>query len=219
MIRLSVDTSFEHLGLCISRDETVVAHHYSLCHRKNSKIIFNVLDELMKNVGIEMKDVDAFIVNQGPGSYTGVRIGMAVVKSFAQVMNKPVVPLTSLELIAGQMHQMKTEFQVLLNCTRKEVFYCPFKMLEGFPVAQTPIELMSLDDFLTKNQDIPVVLQRVSPDRRKSEPLFDELSLMPKDYPLPDAMLLDKLGGLRFQHSDFDANKPVHPLYIKRDVA
>ena len=49
MIRLSVDTSFEHLGLCLTRNGAPLANYYSLCNRRNSKIIFGVIDDLLKN--------------------------------------------------------------------------------------------------------------------------------------------------------------------------
>ena len=45
MIRLSVDTSFEHLGLCLTRNEVPLANYYSLCHRRNATIIFEVIDD------------------------------------------------------------------------------------------------------------------------------------------------------------------------------
>ena len=140
MIRLSVDTSFEHLGLCLTRNGVPLANYYSLCNRRNSKIIFEVIDDLLKNADIKLAEVDAYVVNRGPGSYTGVRIGMAVVKTFAQVHKKPVVAVNSLELLAGQIRYLKNEFPVLLNCTRLEVFHATFRIVEGKPVVKTPIQ-------------------------------------------------------------------------------
>ena len=218
MIRLSVDTSFEHLGLCLTRNGVPLANYYSLCNRQNSKIIFEVIDDLLKNADIKLAEVDAYVVNRGPGSYTGVRIGMAVVKTFAQVHKKPVVAVNSLELLAGQIRYLKNEFPVLLNCTRLEVFHATFRIVEGKPVAKTPIQLSSFEKFYETKQDVPVVLYRISPERRKPEPLFEKLKLLPLDHPVPDALLLDRLGAKKMLSSSFDQDAPVHPLYIKREV-
>ncbi|HBL55268.1 MAG TPA: tRNA (adenosine(37)-N6)-threonylcarbamoyltransferase complex dimerization subunit type 1 TsaB [Candidatus Lambdaproteobacteria bacterium] len=218
MIRLSVDTSFEHLGLCLTRNGVPLANYYSLCNRRNSKIIFEVIDDLLKNADIKLAEVDAYVVNRGPGSYTGVRIGMAVVKTFAQVHKKPVVAVNSLELLAGQIRYLKNEFPVLLNCTRLEVFHATFRIVEGKPVAKTPIQLSSFEKFYETKQDVPVVLYRISPERRKPEPLFEKLKLLPLDHPVPDALLLDRLGAKKMLSSSFDQDAPVHPLYIKREV-
>jgi len=218
MIRLSVDTSFEHLGLCLTRNGVPLANYYSLCKRKNSKIIFEILDELLKNTELKLAEVDAYVINCGPGSYTGVRIGMAVVKTFAQVNKKPIVPVTSLELLAGQVSQLKNDFHVLLNCTRREIFHETFRNIEDQPVAQTQIQLTSLEKFIESNENVPVVLYRVSPERRKPETLFEKLVHLPLDYPVADALLLDRLGAKKMFSSAFDSNAPVNPLYIKREV-
>ena len=93
MIRLSVDTSFEHLGVCLTRNGVCLANYYSLCNRKNSSIIFGVVDELLKNTEIKLVDIDAYVVNRGPGSYTGVRIAMGVVKTFAHIFCMPNIKI------------------------------------------------------------------------------------------------------------------------------
>ena len=218
MIRLSVDTSFEHLGLCLTRNEVPLANYYSLCKRRNSKIIFEVIEDLLRNTELKLAEVDAYVVNCGPGSYTGVRIGMAVVKTFAQVYNKPIIPVTSLELLAGQISHLKNDYNVLLNCTRREIFHEKFLIIEDQPIAQTQIQLTSLEKFIDSNENVPVVLYRVSPERRKPETLFEKLIHLPLDYPVADALLLDRLGAKKIFSSTFDPGEPVNPLYIKREV-
>ena len=218
MNRLSVDTSFEHLGICLTTNGLCLANYYSLCNRKNSSIIFGVIKELLKNAEIKLSDIDAYVVNRGPGSYTGVRIAMGVVKTFAQVHQKPVVPVDSLELLAGQIISSKEDFPVLLNCTRSEVFHARFSIIDGKPKARTQIQLTSLEYFLDNARDEAVVLHRVNPGRRKVEPLFEKLNLLPLDYPIADAMLLDRLGGHKIKTCEIDFSKSVNPLYVKRDV-
>ena len=218
MIRLSVDTSFEHLGVCLTYNGVCLANYYSSCNRKNSSIIFGVIDELLKNAEIKLSEIDAYVVNRGPGSYTGVRIAMGVVKTFAQVHQKLVVPVDSLELLAGQISSLKEDFSVLLNCTRSEVFHANYRIIDGKPQAQTQIQLISLEKFLEKNRDKAVVLYRVNAGRRKFEPLFEKLKLLPLDYPIADALLLDRLGEHKLKSNEIDYNAQLNPLYIKRDV-
>ena len=97
MIRLALDTSFEHLSICITKNEYPLVNFFSSSYRKNSEIIFNIIENLLKNAGIKLDNIDIYVINCGPGSYTGVRIGMAVVKTFAQVFSKPVIPVNSLK--------------------------------------------------------------------------------------------------------------------------
>tara|TARA_B100000686_G_C16651411_1_gene895783 strand:+ start:255 stop:923 length:669 start_codon:yes stop_codon:yes gene_type:complete len=218
MIRLSVDTSFEHLAVCLTRDGVCLANYYSLCNRKNSSIIFEVIGDLLKNAEIKLADIDAYVVNRGPGSYTGVRIAMGIVKTFALVHKKPVVTVDSLELLAGQIGSLEADFPVLLNCTRSEVFHARYRIFDGKPEAQTPIQLTSLENFLETSRDKAVVLHRVNHARRKFEPLFEKLKLLPLDYPVADAMLLDSLGEYKLKSCEIDVNATINPLYVKRDV-
>ena len=108
---------------------------------------------MLKNAEIKLSDIDAYLVNRGPGSYTGVRIAMGVVKTFAQVHHKLVVPVDSLELLAGQISNLKEDFSVLLNCTRSEVFHARYSIIDGKPQAQTSIQLTSLEKFLENYGD------------------------------------------------------------------
>ena len=218
MIRLSVDTSFEHLAVCLTRNGVCLANYYSLCNRKNSSIIFGVIDQLLKNAEINLSDIDMYLVNRGPGSYTGVRIAMGVVKTFAQVHQKLVVPVDSLELLAGQISSLKEDFSVLLNCTRSEVFHARYIIINGKPQSQTPIQLTSLEKFLENYRDKAVVLHRVRVGRPKFEPLFEKLKLLPLDYPIADALLLDRIGEYKLKSNEIKYNAQLNPLYIKRDV-
>ena len=215
---MSIDTSFEHLGVCLTRNEVCLANYYSLCNRKNLSIIFGVIDELLKNADINLADIDAYVVNRGPGSYTGVRIGMGVVKTFAQVHKKPVVTVDSLELLAGQISNLKENFSVLLNCSRREVFHAKYSIIDGKPEARTLIQLTSLEMFLDASKDKAVVLHRVNPERRKAEPLFSNLKLLSLDYPVADALLLDRIGAHKLKSDEINFNAPANPLYVKRDV-
>ena len=143
---------------------------------------------------------------------------MGVVKTFAQVHQKTVVPVDSLELLAGQINSLKEDFPVLLNCTRSEVFQARYSIIDGKPEARTPIQLTSLEMFLETSRDKAVVLHQVNPERRKAEPLFEKLKLLPLDYPITDALLLDSLGAHKLESGKIDFNAPVNPLYVKRDV-
>ena len=194
MIRLAVDTSFENLSLCITKNNFPLGNFFSSGNRNNSKIIFNVLDDLLKYSGIKLKDIDFYIINCGPGSYTGVRIGMAIVKTFAQVYKKPIIPVNSLELIAGQIKHKNKVSHVMLNCTRREIFYAKFKTIDDQPILESPIILTSLENFLKTSNDSPVVLYRVNPEKRNPEPMFDLLKKIKLDLPIPDAILLDSIG-------------------------
>ena len=75
-----------------------------------------------------------------------------------------------------------------------------------------------LEKFLENYRDKAVVLHRVNAGRLKFEPLFEKLKLLPLDYPIADALLLDRLGEHKLKSYEIDYSAQLNPLYIKRDV-
>ena len=133
---------------------------------------------------------------------------------FRRISTKPF----SSELLAGQISNLKENFSVLLNCSRREVFHAKYSIIDGKPEARTLIQLTSLEMFLDASKDKAVVLHRVNPERRKAEPLFSNLKLLSLDYPVADALLLDRIGAHKLKSDEINFNAPANPLYVKRDV-
>lgn len=76
---------------------------------KHSENLFDAIEQLLKTAETSIKEVDVFGVVNGPGSFTGIRIGLAVVKTFAYVFNKPVAAVNSLEVLAYNKFDTKAE--------------------------------------------------------------------------------------------------------------
>ena len=139
MIRLAVDTAFEQLSMALIENNTTLARYHSADRRRNASILFQKLDELMVHAGIKPNAIDNFVINQGPGSYTGVRIGMSLINTLAQVFQKPVIQVNSLRLLASQVCSEKEPFLVLLNCTREELFVAEFQYQQEILKQLSPI--------------------------------------------------------------------------------
>ncbi|MBE7030833.1 MAG: tRNA (adenosine(37)-N6)-threonylcarbamoyltransferase complex dimerization subunit type 1 TsaB [Ruminococcaceae bacterium] len=103
MILLAVDTSSPNAGVALLNEQKLLGE-FTVCNgNTHSQYILPMVDELLQKCGIALKDVDVFAVAAGPGSFTGLRIGIATVKTFAQVCNKPVVGVSSLEALVNQL--------------------------------------------------------------------------------------------------------------------
>ena len=214
MKSLVLDTLFENLSLGLLEDREVRALLYTHCRRRNAKIILAQLQELLRNLNWDLEYLDELIVNRGPGSYTGVRIALSVVRTIAQVLKLPIRCVTSLEVMAFQVSPRLKPFPVMLNCTRQEVFWAWFEFNEkGFPEMASEIELAVLKDLPNAVLESPVHMlqlgQRRDPELNKLEKLF-------LHYPVPDAWMIHQavhLGQVKALPLE-----QVQPLYIKKDV-
>ncbi|HEY4601466.1 MAG TPA: tRNA (adenosine(37)-N6)-threonylcarbamoyltransferase complex dimerization subunit type 1 TsaB [Cerasibacillus sp.] len=107
MYTLAIDTSNYVLGVAITTQETVVGQIATNLKKNHSVRLMPTIDLLMKQVDIKPSQLEKIVVAKGPGSYTGVRIGLTTAKSLAWALNIPVVGVSSLESLAyqGRFHE------------------------------------------------------------------------------------------------------------------
>ena len=209
-----LDTLFENLSLGLIEDHEPRALLYTQCRRRNAKILLTQLQELLKNLNWDLDDVDELIVNRGPGSYTGVRIALSVVRTTAQVLKMPIRCVNSLEVLAFQVAPQMEPFPVMLNCTRQEVFWTWFQFNEsGFPAMASDIELSELEDLPDVVLENPVHLLQLG-QRRDSE--LARLEKIHLQYPVPDAWMIYQAAHLG-QVKELPIEQ-IQPLYLKKDV-
>ena len=209
-----LDTLFENLSLGLLEDHEPRALLYTQCRRRNAQILLTQLQELLKNLNWNINDVDELIVNRGPGSYTGVRIALSVVRTTAQVLKLPIRCVNSLEVLAFQVAPQMEPFPVMLNCTRQEVFWAWFQFNEsGFPTMTSDIELSEIEDLPDAVLENPVHLLQLG-QRRDSE--LARLEKIHLQYPVPDAWMIYQAAHLG-QVKELPIEQ-IQPLYLKKDV-
>lgn len=91
--------SLAHEGYCVGMKETDKENSHS-------SLLTVLIEELMREHNLEVKDLDAIAVSQGPGSYTGLRIGMSVAKGMCYALAKPLIAISTLQSIAEGMRQL-----------------------------------------------------------------------------------------------------------------
>jgi tRNA threonylcarbamoyladenosine biosynthesis protein TsaB len=126
MILLAVDTSSGDGSLALAREDgwREVA---ALPAAWKSATLHGELDRLLNRHGLKSRDLDAYAVASGPGAFTGLRIGLTAVKALAEVHGKPVVPVSTLEVVAAAARDslpqtFSGELAPLLDARRGQVF-------------------------------------------------------------------------------------------------
>ena len=218
MIRLAVDTAFEQLSMALIENNTALARYHSADRRRNASILFQKLDELMVHAGIKPNAIDNFVINQGPGSYTGVRIGMSLINTLAQVFQKPVIQVNSLRLLASQVCSEKEPFLVLLNCTREELFVAEFQYQQEILKQLSTITLKHLEELKEDLTSKPILLHRIQRTNDRWTSSFEGINCMKLGRPEVDAVLLDLAAMEGIRHQILECTPSAQPLYIKRDV-
>lgn len=97
---LLIDTTTSNVLVSIVNDGKVLYNYHEQIKEDMSSKIIPIIDNAFKNVNFELKDIDKILVANGPGSFTGIRVGVTVAKTISWALNIDIVPISSLELIA-----------------------------------------------------------------------------------------------------------------------
>jgi tRNA threonylcarbamoyladenosine biosynthesis protein TsaB len=131
MIILAVDTATTSCSVSIVDENSVLAEVTLLKKETHSKHLMDMIHTALGFSGIEFSDVDGFAVVRGPGSFTGLRIGITTVKGLAAGFKKPIVGISSLEALAMQVSEWPHMICSLLDARRGEVYFSRYRVIQG----------------------------------------------------------------------------------------
>ena len=100
---LCIETATEMCSVAIFRDQKLVGIKESTARNVHSAMLTTFIDELIKSSAILPNDLDAIAVSMGPGSYTGLRIGVATAKGLCYALDKPLIAIPTLQAMAAGM--------------------------------------------------------------------------------------------------------------------
>jgi tRNA threonylcarbamoyladenosine biosynthesis protein TsaB len=133
MYILAIDTATNCGGVALSRDREVIGLVMAKLPLRYSETILDMVDFLLKQHGLQLSEIDCYSVATGPGSFTGVRIGLTTVKSFCQALDKPVVGISNLEALAYRFGQGHSRVAPMMDAGRQQIYGALFK-IEGYSV-------------------------------------------------------------------------------------
>lgn len=120
---LAVDTSGKVAGVALMEDEALVCEANLMSGLTHSEKLMPLVDASMKFAGWQPQDIDVFAAVVGPGSFTGVRIGVSAVKGMAEAYGRPVIAINTLEALAASFPGFSGLVAPLLDARRAQV-YC-----------------------------------------------------------------------------------------------
>jgi len=132
---LTIDTSTTAGSVALSRGEELVGEILLNLRSTHSDRLLPAVQDLLRDAGLQLEELDAFAVVLGPGSFTGLRVGVATVKGLALATAKPVVGVSSLQTLAVQVPWPAHSLRVWLDARKQEVYSGHYRWEGGLPVA------------------------------------------------------------------------------------
>ncbi|MHB1392806.1 MAG: tRNA (adenosine(37)-N6)-threonylcarbamoyltransferase complex dimerization subunit type 1 TsaB [Clostridia bacterium] len=155
---LAVDTSTSAATAAIMEDGILVSEYILNINRAHSQKIMGIIDDLFRKSGMEPAEIDLYACSSGPGSFTGLRIGAAIMKGMAQTFGKPIVGVPTLDALAYNLYNCTGLVCPMLDAQRGMVYSSLYSWEKGRLVKLTDLRVIPIEDLikLVKEKAVPV---------------------------------------------------------------
>ena len=209
---LNIDTAVDIASICLAKDEAVLSIVKNESQKDHASWLHIAIREILEKNNLELRSVDAIAITGGPGSYTGLRIGMATAKGICYALNKPLIGLNTLLVMANAAKNESADLLCpMIDARRMEVFtaiYTKDLQIVKEPAAITLNE-NSFDEYLSDNS---ICFFGNGSNKFKSiikhdKAIFNDLKA--------DASSMISLSAKKFTGKEFTDLAYAEPLYLK----
>ena len=222
MIVLSMDSSSLVTTVALLRDEHVLGEATINFKREHSVILMEKVQELLKDCDVDIKEVDGFVVSKGPGSFTGLRIGMATVKGLSMGVNKPYVSISSLDALAYSLINFDGLICPIMDALRDSVFTCFYKNSNGNLEKVIDYSALDLEELVNQISAISDKVIFTGDGVYKHKAFLQEklpnAVFAPNHLSIIKASSLGELGMIELKEGRID-DMNSSPLYLKKPQA
>ena len=218
MLILGIDTSTNVGTVAIYSDVKGTLGEISVnINKTHSENIMVMIDELFKLTNTTINDIDKIAVSIGPGSFTGIRIGVAVAKGLASATNCKIVGVNELDIIAGNSTSNECEICSIIDARKERGYYCTFKYENGILKQLEDYKVGELREFLETRKEIRTVYLGDGAINYKnliSNTVGENGLFAPKSLNLPRASVVAELGI-----NNEDNLYTMEPIYLSKSQA
>jgi tRNA threonylcarbamoyl adenosine modification protein YeaZ len=241
MIILAIDSSSKVATVALMKDNRLLGEITLNDKKEHSVVLMTIIDQLLKLNNLKIDDIDGYVVSKGPGSFTGLRIGMATIKGLSFGSNKPYVSISSLDALALSVCNFDGIICPIMDALRNSVYTSLYKgnstlantndRLENAAMnAKSPMILEKLLDYSaldvdelieiikSKNEKVIFIGDGVDKYKNYLTENCPNCHFPPNHLNLVRASSLGEIGGALLEQGNFDDPNST-PFYLKKPQA
>ncbi len=214
---LNIETATTNCSVSLSRKgKTIVLKEDYNDNYSHAERLHVYIDDVLKEANVKQEELSAIAISKGPGSYTGLRIGVSAVKGLCFALDKPLISIPTLEALA---HQVKIDEGIIismLDARRMEVFSAIYDSNYN-EIRETQAQILdatSFEDYLEKGK-----VYFVGNGVEKTKELIKHPNAVFVENKLPSANEMCLLSYNKFQINDIEDTAYFEPYYLKDFVA
>jgi tRNA threonylcarbamoyladenosine biosynthesis protein TsaB len=224
---LNIETSSEICSVGLSDNNELLSLKESQEPNSHSRLLTVLIDNIFSEINIKISDLDAVAVSKGPGSYTGLRIGVSVAKGICYSLNKPLIAIDTLQSLAINIFENSQYYLKagnpenilicpLIDARRMEVYTglydIKFKIKKK--VSADIIDTESFKDILSGN-----IVLFGGTGAEKCKKILSHSNAIFIDNINASAKYISKLSYLSFENEEFENTAYFEPFYLKEFIA
>lgn len=219
---LAIDTSSKICSVSILEDNNLIIEKHNDDEKTHSQKLMPLIDELFKESNLTLDNIDLLACSQGPGSFTGIRIGISTVKAFADVKNIPIIGVTSLESLA---YNIDTDglIATIIDAKHDNVYFALYELKDNtyktviVPVSDTIDNIVQL----LKNYSDTITFVGDGSEVHKAllSNGFKNCSFASAKQNIQTSISIGKSAYDKFKDSNYQPEYTLSPIYLKKSQA
>lgn len=209
---LNIETATKNCSVALAKDgKTLAIREIATQNFSHAEKLHVFIEELFTETNLKLQDLSAIAVSQGPGSYTGLRIGVSAAKGLCYALSIPLIAVDTLELLARKITITEGSIVPMIDARRMEVF-CAF--FDGNYNKITEIKAEVIDE--TSYQEISETLHLIGDGAMKFKDILTDAKF--KYYPeieFPSAAEMAPVSFQKFQNNQLEDVAYFEPFYLK----
>lgn len=222
MIVLGIDTATDRTSIALGSETGPIADARFAGPTKQDELV-PAIEQLLRWAGLELRNVGGVAVGVGPGRYTGLRVGVEVAKTLAQVSHLPIVGIPSLDVVAFGVRTSRRLIGAVLDARRGETFVGFYRSVPGGILREGGYEVVGPDalaaELEARAEDVLLVGDGAILYRSVLERVGARVGFAPDALAHPWAAALVEVAVPRFIREETDRLVDVVPLYLRKTDA
>jgi len=216
-ILLNIETSTTNCSVSLSKGgETLVLKEDYNDNFSHAERLHVYIDEVLKEANLELSNLNAIAISKGPGSYTGLRIGVSAAKGLCYALDIPFVSVFTLESLAHQINVEDRVIVSMLDARRMEVYSAIFNS-EHQQIRETQAQILDKSSFAEYLEKGKVYF--IGNGVEKTKGLIDHPNAVFVDNKLPSAKEMGLLAYTKYKKNDTEDIAYFEPYYLKDFIA
>lgn len=213
---LAVETSTPGSSVAVVEDRRTLAAASRIDRMGHASFLVPAIDFCFDQVGWSAEDLDAVVVDVGPGLYTGIRVGVATAQGLAAAFGIPIIPVVSVDALALEARTGHRMIWALVDARRGEFAVARYRPVPGGVVRESATELLDSEELRATLQSTAEESLVVGDTPELPEGFFRGFTHVKTGRPrYPYAVALAEIGAGKYERDDYPSPDDIRPLYMR----